>query len=766
MTISRAEGQYTGQVKKMQNKKLLKRINIWLYIIPFLAIIVLFTMATYSSVRQKLNESYEHFKDDAVDAARNYSFSLKKSTEAAEIIDHLLDKRLLTAGKTVMLAKNRFSQEVVKALALSLEVDQICVHNSTGSITYSNVDSYVGWQAEPGHPVHNFMISGKDQSLDEIRADTVSGEYYKYAYYRLPSGEFVQIGISAMDVKKVLGDFETGRLLEELNEDPNIDQISLINNERVIIESSKPELKGTAVNSPEAILAVYEGKDTAGMERSGKKVLYNSFIPLRREGEVTGALFVSSRQKEAAYFAAEELKNSIWVLATALLSAGGILLMLYRNNKNYLKLAYYDTNTGLPNHESLKYFLETLSKEGDWRGSIMMLNFSHLPGLSLLYGSDYAEKVFAEIAGKLRELFDEDGITFSVGNDRIVIYSDGFDSPEKTGAGLDKVKDLFRTHTFSDQKILMPVEIGVAEFSKEEDPSHIFKKALIAMSRVKEDAHVSYQYFNSEMEALLERENTIEKEIMLAVNEENEGKEGSIYVLFQPQAAAGSGRITGFETLARMRSKTLGDVSPAEFIQIAERNRLISPLTRLIMKKAALFIKSMKNEQGRGVRVAVNISGADLMRADFVDDMKSLIEEEGIQSSDLEFEITESVFMEDFGLINEKLGIIRELGIKVSIDDFGTGYSSLSRLRDLNIDIVKIDKQFIDKIDPEIKQELVIPDIISMAHKIGLKVVAEGVEEEAQREYLAGANCDVIQGYLFSRPIAPEEALELLAQKS
>ena len=295
----------------MQNRKLLKKVNIWLYVIPFLVIIILFSMAMYSSVRQKLKENYEHFKDDAVDAARNYSFSLKKSTEAAMIIDRLLDKRLITAGKTVMLAKNRFSQEVVKALADSLEVDQICVHDRYGRITYSNVDSYVGWQAEPGHPVHDFMISGKDQSLDEIRADTVSGEYYKYAYYRLSSGEFVQIGISAMDVKKVLGDFETGRLLEELSEDPNIDQISLINSERVIKESSRPEIRGKVIDSSEAILAVGEGNDTAGIERSGKNILYNSFIPLRRDGEIIGALFVSSRQKEAAYFAAEELKNSI-----------------------------------------------------------------------------------------------------------------------------------------------------------------------------------------------------------------------------------------------------------------------------------------------------------------------------------------------------------------------------------------------------------------------------------------------------------------------
>ena len=211
-----------------------------------------------------------------------------------------------------------------------------------------------------------------------------------------------------------------------------------------------------------------------------------------------------------------------------------------------------------------------------------------------------------------------------------------------------------------------------------------------------------------------------------------------------------------------MKSDTLGNVSPVEFIEVAERKRLITPLTKLIVKKTSLFVKMMKERSCRGVRVAVNISGADLMRSDFVEDMKVLIEGCGIEKSDLEFEITESLFMDDFIMANEKLGMLKSMGINISVDDFGTGYSSLSRLRDLNVDIVKIDKMFIDKILITKKEELIIPDIISMAHKLGHKVVAEGVETEAQREYLVEAECDTIQGYLFSKPVEPQAALDLL----
>ncbi len=750
----------------MRNKKLLKEINIWVYIIPFLVVIVLFSMGMYSSVSQKLKENYEHFKDDAVDAARSYSFSLKKSDEAATIIESLLDERLVAAGKTVMLVKKSFSQTAVKALADSLEVDQVCVYDSSGTIIYSNIDSYVGWKAESGHPVHDFIISGKDVSLDKIRADTISGEYYKYAYYKLASGEFVQIGISAMEVRKVLGDFEVGKIIDELNEDPDIDQISLINKEQIILESSKPETIGTRIDIPEAAAAVYEGKETGSIVRSGSNILYNSFIPLRRAGEIIGVLYVSSQEREAAYLAAIELKNSIWILAIVLLSTGGIVLMLYKNSRNYIRLAYYDQNTGLPNQESLLYFLDGLRKEEKWTGGIMMLNFSYLTNLSLLYGSDYAEKVFAEIAFKVKKIIENECTVFRTSRDRLIIYCENFVFGNETCFELNRISDLFKNVTFSDQNIYVPVEIGIAQLTEgEADPQKLLRKALIAMSRTKENGGVSYQYFNSEMEALIERENIIEKEILTSIKDEEDGKEGSVNAFFQPQTDAVTKKITGFEALARMKSGTLGNVSPAEFIGIAERKRLITPLTKLIIKKTSEFIRQMKETSGKAVHVAVNISGADLMRSDFIEDLTALVDNLGIEMSDLEFEITESLFMDDFAMSNEKLGFLRDAGALISLDDFGTGFSSLSRLRDLNVDIVKIDKMFIDNILVKNKDELIIPDIISMAHKVGLKVIAEGVETEAQRDYLVEAECDTIQGYLFSRPVKSSEALEMLLRE-
>ncbi|HPX02903.1 MAG TPA: GGDEF domain-containing phosphodiesterase, partial [Synergistaceae bacterium] len=467
-----------------------------------------------------------------------------------------------------------------------------------------------------------------------------------------------------------------------------------------------------------------------------------------------------------SYIAAEELRSSIWQYFTIILGSGGIVLMIYRNNRNYIKLAYYDPNTGLPNRESLKYFLESLSKEKKWSGAIMMLNFSYLTNLSMLYGSDFTEKVFAEITLKVKEAFKNDGTVFRTTKDRMVIFYKAADTVDQNPSGLERMMELFKNETFSDQNISMPVEIGIAELAEEEDPDSLLKKALIAVNRTKADGSIVYQYFNSEMEAAVEREDLIEKDLVQAIKDEEAGRDGSIYAVFQPQVDPATDKLTGFEALARMKSDILGDISPAEFIGVAERKRLITPLTRLILKKVSIFVRRMREGSEKKVRIAVNISGADLMRSDFIEDITSLIDSLGIEKSDLEFEITESVILDDFAMANEKLGILRDRGILISLDDFGTGFSSLSRLRELNVDIVKIDKLFVDNILIKKRETLILSEIISMVHKQGLRTVAEGVETEEQKTFLAEAGCDVIQGYYYSRPLQPSAALELFLKRN
>jgi EAL domain-containing protein (putative c-di-GMP-specific phosphodiesterase class I) len=236
----------------------------------------------------------------------------------------------------------------------------------------------------------------------------------------------------------------------------------------------------------------------------------------------------------------------------------------------------------------------------------------------------------------------------------------------------------------------------------------------------------------------------------------------SIYLQFQPIIDTKTNQIHGFEALARMNSKKLGMVSPAEFIPIAEEILLIIPIGKKVLYMAADYLKTLEGLGYHDIKVFVNISAIQLHQEEFYDDILQLVQDTKINTKNLGLEITESVFSNDYDFINNKLNKLIKLGIDISIDDFGTGYSSLARERELNVNCLKIDKSFLDKLLCIDQNQAITGDIISMAHKLGHYVVAEGVEEESQKQYLIEYHCDFIQGYLFSKPLNPEDAIEVL----
>jgi len=239
----------------------------------------------------------------------------------------------------------------------------------------------------------------------------------------------------------------------------------------------------------------------------------------------------------------------------------------------------------------------------------------------------------------------------------------------------------------------------------------------------------------------------------------------SLFLQYQPIVELKTGKIFSFEALVRLVSKKLGVVSPAEFIPIAEETQLIVPLGKKIIQMACVFLKELEDRGLDEISVSVNISALQLIRDEFLDDLFNILEITKVKATRLGVELTESIFADNYSSINEKLTILKAKGIRIAIDDFGTGYSSLARERELNVNCVKIDKCFIDKLLYLDDREAITGDIVSMAHRLGHCVVAEGVEHERQREYLVRHGCDFMQGYLFSRPVSPEAAIKLAKEK-
>jgi EAL domain-containing protein (putative c-di-GMP-specific phosphodiesterase class I) len=286
----------------------------------------------------------------------------------------------------------------------------------------------------------------------------------------------------------------------------------------------------------------------------------------------------------------------------------------------------------------------------------------------------------------------------------------------------------------------------------------LMKDASIAITYM-ENGVSNSMFFNAQMRNQVDREEVIELELIDSCKTIDDG---IIHLEYQPKIHSTTNKIIGFEALARMNSKKLGIVPPSEFIDIAERKHLILPLGTMILEKACIFTKNLVDLGYKDIRMAVNVSGIQLLMDDFLETVTEIIDKTGIDTRNLELEITETVLLENYSLINGVLQQLRNRGIEISMDDFGTGFSSLASIGELNIDIVKIDRHFIMKIVNGFEQNLITTDIISMAHKLGLGVIAEGVETKIQKDYLIRHNCDIMQGYYFSRPVSESKAKAML----
>ena len=309
--------------------------------------------------------------------------------------------------------------------------------------------------------------------------------------------------------------------------------------------------------------------------------------------------------------------------------------------------------------------------------------------------------------------------------------------------------------------------IGTIEFAPEENLNAdlLLKKVLIASEKALDlnDKDFNICFYDADMEVQVMREEDIKQELAQIADGENNGR---LFLQYQPILDLKSNSICGFEALARLRSDKLGMVPPLEFISIAEKTRLIVPLGQEIMKQAFLFLNKLQ-EKGYGtINVSINVSTIQMLRDDFADNLFKTINEMQVSPQNIGLELTESVFSANYEEINSIIGKLKEAGIHTAIDDFGTGYSSIAKERELNVNCLKIDKYFIDELLEIQPEKAVTSDIISMAHKMGHCVVAEGVEHETQKQYLMDYGCDKIQGYLISKPLDEQAPIEFLQNKS
>lgn len=483
----------------------------------------------------------------------------------------------------------------------------------------------------------------------------------------------------------------------------------------------------------------------------------NDHSKLKEEYEITTA----SGEKKWVW----EQGQGIYDENGAIVALEGIILdsTARKNYENELRfIADHSPLTGLLNLRAFQeMFLAERRGEPAARCAII-INVQRFSYLNRIFGYSFCDQLIQDISRCLMSVSSEHCKLYHVSIDRFLIYLTAYEDQNTLLALIEQIISILR-----DGITLNTVcfALGILEMRDDEhmSPEQILKRAEIACEYRNEHSRFTYTFFNSDMEARQQRELAISNSINQTLRSDGDP---SLFLRFQPIARSADNQIVGFEALARYQTEDLGLVSPLEFIPLAEATQMILPLGKRIMSLVFDFALRLKREGLHDTSVSFNISAIQLLSESFLADLRQLIEQTGVNPRNLMIELTESVFSDNYAEINKRLDELKELGIRIAIDDFGTGYSSLARERELHVDILKIDRYFIHDLTRVSPENTLMGDIISMAHKMGHTVIAEGVEWEEQRQYLVEQNCDLFQGYLFGKPVADDDAIALLIQKN
>jgi diguanylate cyclase (GGDEF)-like protein/PAS domain S-box-containing protein len=432
---------------------------------------------------------------------------------------------------------------------------------------------------------------------------------------------------------------------------------------------------------------------------------------------------------------------------------------LAQQQVNYL--AYYDALTGLPNRMLLRDRLNTAVAAASRRGCGAALLFLDLDRFKIIndsLGHSVGDLLLQQVASRLKKEIREEDTVARVGGDEFLIVltsAEGVD--QVTAIATRIVESVTGEFVIQGHSLNITCSLGISMFPEHgQDGEALIKNADAAMYAAKEQGCNAFCFFTDEMNTLVIERLSIENGLRLAIDKEE------FFLEYQPQFSIASGRVTGLEALIRWQHPERGRVMPDRFIRVAESSGLINSIGEWVLRTACSQMKKWQGEGLAMVPVAVNVSAVQFRQEGFREIVRRVLQETGLDPQCLELELTESLLLSNEDVMFEVLQDLKAMGLKLVIDDFGTGYSSLSYLRQFPVTKLKIDRSFIREVAVNPDDAAITAAILSMAKSLNLKVIAEGVEDEAQLAFLREHECDECQGYYFSRPLSVQDAANTL----
>ena len=485
-------------------------------------------------------------------------------------------------------------------------------------------------------------------------------------------------------------------------------------------------------------------------------------------------IYVFSRRLNQKYEEIKEQKEELVTLYEELAVTEG---ELFNQNKQLLEynqdmkeneeklnyLAFFDVLTELPNRKMIINRLDiliTLSLEKKMKFAMIFIDLDNFKRINDSMGHHAGDVLLQEVALRLKAAIHPDDMLGRLGGDEFALIIQRQLEEDEILEYLEKLREeILKKFFIENTELSISASFGISVYPRDGDNStDLLKCSDTAMYKVKEDGKNGVQFFNKEMKDRIFMRMELEKRLLASIENDE------LYLVYQPQYKSDTKKLRGFETLIRWNSPELGFVSPVTFIPVAEETKFINIMGRWILKTACTKFKELQDKYHFNAVLSVNISAVQIMEPSFVQMIKKVLEETGVRPYNLEIEITESIFISSMDYVISVLNELKEIGINIALDDFGTGYSSLSYLQLLPIDTLKIDKVFIDSIVGKGIDKHIVGPIISLVHQMDISVVAEGVENSMQLEYLKEHNCDCIQGYIWGKPLNEEDLNKLLYQ--
>ncbi|WP_310449446.1 EAL domain-containing protein [Sulfuritalea sp.] len=431
------------------------------------------------------------------------------------------------------------------------------------------------------------------------------------------------------------------------------------------------------------------------------------------------------------------------------------------------RLAYYDPLTRLPNRRLLQDRLgQAVAAAARSRlyGAVFFIDLDNFKALNDTRGHDVGDLLLVAVAQRLRAGMREGDTVARQGGDEFVLLVEDLGAEANEAATLakqlgEKLRETIDSpFTLNAYEYHCRLSVGVSLFNAQDTVEDLLKHADLALYQAKRAGRNTLRFFDPAMQSALDLRSALEVELRQAL------KRDELRLYYQPQVDA-AGRVIGVEALLRWQHTERGLVQPNDFIPLAEDTGLILPIGLWVLETACAQLKTWEGDaRTRELQVAVNVSARQFRQPDFVAQIQSVLETSGAIPARLKLELTESMVLEDIEDTIEKMQAIKRLGVNFSMDDFGTGYSSLSYLAQLPLDQIKIDKAFVCSLPGKKNDETITRTIITLGRELAMNVIAEGVETEAQREFLELHGCHAYQGYLFSRPLPLAEFEEFVKQ--